>query len=163
MDMMSRRGLLGAMAKSGNIPAFMNHLESGTISLSDARTWIDIPSIAFPKGILVYSNDFDLQTNAKEDKDKLGAYAALYIAGSDDLSAIEISNNSYYIISYGAFYFTNWGQNTGGKNPTPRSSRTESRGIPYFDPVNRRFYFYGFGTGDYDFKQGIEYHWLAWD
>ena len=151
------------MAKSGNIPAFMNHLESGTVTLSDSNNvWIDIPSIAFPKGILVYSNDFDLATNAKADKDKLGAYAALYIAGSDDLSVISTTGNSY-IISYGAFYLTNWGQNTGQQSPSARMSRAESRGIPYFDYVNKRFYFYGFGEGEYDFKQGIEYHWIAWD
>jgi hypothetical protein len=155
-----RRGLMAQMA-NGKIPVFMNHLESGTVSLRSG-TWIDIPSIAFPKGILVYSNDFDLQTNSKADKDKLGAYAALYIAGSDDLSAIRTTGDSY-IISYGSFYYTNWGQNTNQQNPTSRSSRTETRGIPYFDYVNRRFYFYGFGEGDYDFKQDIEYHWLAWD
>lgn len=145
---------------SSNIPAFFNHLESGQVTLeSGGNTWISIPSIEFPKGILVFNNGFDLNT-AKTDKTVLGAYGALYIAGTDTL---QLNSSGYYTISYGTFYFTNWGQNTDQSNPSARTSRTESRGIPYFDPTQRRFYFYGFGTGDYDFKYNVTYNWLAWD
>ena len=157
-----RRGLLMQMAGGGDvpIPSFMNHLESGTITLeSGGNTWISLQDIALPKGILVFSNDFDLIT-AKTNKDVLGAYGALYLAGTDTLTP---QSSGYYAIAYGAFYFVNWGQNNDQGNPTARSSRTESRGIPYFDPANKRFYFHGFGTGEYDFKHNITYNWIAWD
>lgn len=139
------------------LPSFMNHMESGTVTLDSANTWISIPSIAFPKVILIYNNNFDF-LSAKADKPMIGAYGALYIAGSDALTP---NSMGYYTIAEGAFYFTNWGSS--GNYPNARSSRTESRGVPYFDPTNRRFYFHGFGTGEYDFKRDITYNWIAWD
>ena len=142
---------------NGKLPAFINHLESGTVTLeSEQNIWIPIPSIAMPKGILVYNNNFDY-ASAKADK-TLGAYGALYIAGSDELT---LNSYGYYPILGGAFYMIDWGTST--NYPMARASRGETRGVRFFNPQNRSFYFCGFGTGDYDFKNNVTYNWMAWD
>lgn len=148
------------MAGGGKIPAFMNHLESGSFTL-ESGTNIDIPlsNIDMPKGVLIYSNAFDLDM-AKTDKTMLGAYAAMYISGSN--TPVLASDNLYYLNKW-TMYAVNWGQNTDYSNPAWRSSRAENRGIRYFRPSNRTICLNGFGTGEYDFKNNVEYYWLAWD
>lgn len=157
--MMLRRGLM-MMAGGGKIPTFMNHLESGSFTL-ESGTYINIPlsNIDIPKGVLIYSNAFDLDM-AKTDKTMLGAYAAMYIAGNNTL--VLSGDNVYYLHRF-TMYAVNWGQNLDNSNPTWRSSRAESRGIRWFKPSNRTIALSGFGTGEYDFKNNVEYHWIAWD
>lgn len=144
----------------GKIPAFMNHLESGSFTL-ESGTNVDIPlsNIDMPKGVLIYSNAFDLDM-AKTDKTMLGAYAAMYIAGSN--TPVLSADNVYYLQKM-SMYAVNWGQNTDNSNPAWRSSRAEARGIRYFRPNNRTISLTGFGTGEYDFKHNITYNWIAWD
>ena len=153
-----RRGLMAQMA-SGKIPAFMNRLESGSFSVSSGyETKIALSNIDLPKGFLIYSNEFDL-FSAKADKPMLGAYAAMCILGTNTLVLLD---NVYYLQTI-SMYAVNWGQNTGSKNPTWRNSRTEDRGIRYFRPSNKTFHVRGFGDGEYDFKFGVTYNWIAWD
>ena len=153
-----RRALLG-MA-SGKIPAFFNHLDSGSFSVeSGTIAWVSMQNITNPKGIIVFSDAFDLDA-AKADKPMLGAYAACYIAGTDTLSP---DNNGNIPIARFTSYFVNWGQNTDNASPTFRTSRTEMRGIQLYDPQNKQFYMNGFGTGEYDFKYNVTYNWIAWD
>ena len=142
------------------IPSFMNHLESGTLLLeSGASTWISLQSITDPKGILFYSNDFDV-TSAKADKSLLGAFSALYIRGKE----VEIQSGTNYLSLFNSSsYMVNWGSGANNANSVPRNTRTESRGVAYFDSVNKRMYIHGFGTGEYDFKYNVQYNWIAWD
>lgn len=153
-----RRGLM--MMAGGKNPAFMNHLESGSFTL-ESGAYISIPltNIDLPKGVLVYSNAFDLDI-AKTDKTMFGAYAAMYIAGTN--TPVLSADNVYYLHKW-SMYAVNWGQNTDNSNPAWRSSRTETRGIRYFNPYNRTIFLAGFGTGEYDFKHNITYNWIAWD
>ena len=151
-----RRGL---MMVAGSKPEFMNHLESGSFSLdSGYETDIALSKIDLPKGILVYSDAFDLDS-AKADKPIVGAYIAIYIAGTNTLI---LQDNVYYIQRF-SMYAVNWGQNTNNENPAWRSSRTENRGIRYIRPSNKTFHLNGFGTGEYDFKHNVTYNWIAWD
>lgn len=146
----------------GKIPAFMNHLESGSFSLSSESGInyynIQLIDIEKPKGILVYSNAFDI-TNPKADKPLLGAYAALYTTGTGEPA---INGNAWSLQLYST-YAVNWGANTDQKNPSWRSSRTETRGIRWYTPSTRLVYLVGFGTGEYDFKYDVTYNWIAWD
>lgn len=149
-----------AQMANGQIPSFMNHLESGQINLeSGTDVNVSLTNIAMPKGIFIYSNAFDLDT-AKADKPMLGAYIALYIAGTDELT---LTSNNVYNLHVFSMYAVNWGQNVDSQNPAWRASRTESRGIYWFRPSTRVFNLRGFGSGEYDFKNGVTYNWIAWD
>lgn len=143
-------------------PSFFNHLDSGTIINDGSSSVITIPLSTIttvPKGILIYSNAFDLSSN-KADKPSLGAYCALFIKGSDEL--IISSDNVYYLTGRSGYYI-NWGADTNSKYPTKRDSRTEPRGLYYYQPSTNSFAVRGFGTGEYDFKYNIPYYWIAWD
>ena len=143
-------------------PSFFNHIESGTF-INDQNTYsLEIPLQQIqhvPKGVLVYSNAFDTDSD-KTDKPSLGPYAALFIAGTGEIPLS--SDNVYYLTAYSGYY-VNWGGDSNQKSPTKRDSRLESRGLHYFRPSNNSFAIRGFGTGDYDFKYNIPYHWIAWD
>lgn len=142
------------------LPSFMNHLESGTFTVeSGTDKNIELSGISLPKGIIIFSNGFDL-TSAKADKPLLGAYAAFYVAGSDVLTP---GSNYYVNLAYYTMYAVNWGQNTNNMNPVWRNSRTESRGIRGFYTNTKKIYMNGFGTGEYDFQYNVEYKWIAWD
>lgn len=144
----------------GSLPSFMNHLESGSFTLSSGtETNIELNEISLPKGILVFSNGFDL-TSAKSSKPLLGAYAALYIAGSDVLTP---GSNGYIAFQNYSMYAVNWGQNTDNMNPSWRGSRTESRGIRGVYTNTKKILMNGFGTGEYDFQYNVQYNWIAWD
>lgn len=143
------------LVNNASLPSFINHLDSGTILLESGNSvWIQLSTVQNLKGLLIFNNDFNLG-QPQANRPFVGAYGALYLAGSNEWST---SNQGYKIISDGAYYFTN-----NLTYPSPRTSRTESRGVPYYDTENNRVYFYGFGTGDYDFKYNIPYHWIAWD
>ena len=137
----------------------MNHLESGSFTLeSGASTSLSLSNIDLPKGVLIFSNAFDL-SSPKADKPMLGTYMATYVAGTDTLS---LRDNVYYLSDF-SMYAVNWGQSTDDKNPVWRSTRTENRGIRWFNPSNKSITVTGFGTGEYDFKYNVQYNWIAWD
>ena len=146
---------------SGKIPAFFNHLESGQFSLTSGETgtWVNMQQISLPKGILIYSNAFDI-TSAKEDKPLLGAYCAYYIAGTDELTPGSDGNIAIGGIS---FYLTNWGRVGATNNPISYNTSATSRGLDAIKPTNKAFHIRGFGTTEYDFKTEITYNWIAWD
>lgn len=149
------------MAQGANLPNFMNHFEYGSFSSDTTGDYdLQLKVITEPKGILIFSNDFNMY-DAKVDKTALGAYGALFIAPADISQAA--TTNGWVICSPNAFYFTNWGQNTDQSNSSARYSRTETRGIAYYKPSTKEIRFRGFGTGDYDFKLNVIYNWIVWD
>lgn len=159
------------MAGGGQIPAFMNHLESGSFQLDSAPTGgygygeyiIQLSDISKPKGILLYSNEFNMFDN-KADKPMLGAFASLYIAPADIDNATMI--NGYTGIYPLIWYYLNWGQGSGEQYPTVRRSEYESnRGIYLYNETLKQIIIRGFiaGQSDYDFKLNTLYHWLVWD
>ena len=152
---------VGVGLKSGPIPTFFNDVEYGNFTLeSGSSIWVSLSRITDPKGILVYNDTFDVQS-AKDDKPVLGAYAAIAIV---EASSIESEASGYKQVSSFATYAVNWGTAVGNYNyPAWRSSRTETRGIRFYDQVQNRFHVVGFGTGDYDFKLNTTYHWMAWE
>lgn len=90
----------------------------------------------------------------------LGAFASVFIDGTP---RIPLSSYHNYILSYYVVYANNWSSGTSGASATWRSGTTGSRGIYYYDPFTKELHLRGFGTGEYDFKQGIEYHYFIWD
>lgn len=165
MDMMEvRRRVMLSMG--GKIPSFMNQFEYGSFMLTDSTktTYEIILKNDYPncmKGILIYSNEFDIDS-PKAEKPILGAYAAVYIMGA---------NGAVYSEQYGAYlninvesrYAVNWVESVDNKSPAWRSSRTEPRGISFYRPSTKTLSIRGFGTGEYDFKRNVEYHYLVWD
>lgn len=162
MDVMSlRRGLLSAMASGGGIPSFMNHLEGGQFSVSsEAYANIQLTNITQPKGILIYSNDFNLYS-AKADKPKLGCYSALFIAGSDQYD--QPTAQGSYIYSSNAYILENWGEGTNQEYTKAFATRTSNRGIRALKISDNFISVAGFGTGEYDLQLDTTYNWIAWD
>ena len=140
-------------------PSFFNHLSSGSFVVESGTSVTIQTTISNPSGILIFSNDlFDLSTD-KADKQVLGSYAALYLKGDPEPSYW----GSKQIISDFSFYFCNWGSAGSERYPAQRASRTENRGLRYFNTSTQEIEMNGFGTGDYDFKYNTPYHWIAWD
>jgi len=165
MDMIELRRRV-MLSMGGKIPSFMNQFEYGSFMLTDStKTSYDIilkndyPNCM--KGILIYSNEFDIDS-PKADKPMLGAYAAVYIMGANGAVYNE-QYAAYQSIYMESTYAVNWGQDTDGKSPVWRSSRTETRGISFYRPSTKTLEIIGFGTGEYDFKRNVEYHYLVWD
>lgn len=159
--MMERRALISLLGNAIPMPTFFNHLESGQFSLESGTTatWVYLSEISLPKGIVVYSNAFDEDT-AKDDKPMLGGYAMFYIAGTDELTP---DNNGLINIARFCFNLVNWGQTGNTQNPNSYGSRAISRGIDAINLNDKGFHVRGFGTNEYDFKQGVTYNWIAWD
>lgn len=150
------------------LPLFMNHLESGSFSVETTSDvygehTIQLKTISKPKGILLYSNGFNM-FDAKSDKPLLGAFASLYIAPADIDNASKI--NGWTNISSLMWYFVNWGTNANGASPTARRSNAEmSRGVYLYNESTKQIQLRGFisSQSDYDFKFNHTYHWLVWD
>ena len=155
-----RRGLMAQMA-SGKLPAFFNHLLSGSFVVDSGQSSIiiQVGGISDPKGILLFSDEpFDLMS-AKAEKPMLGAYGASYIRGSEEPARLGVRQT----INDEAYYFVNWGSSGSDKFPAARASRTENRGLRYYNTETCAIEMNGFGSGDYDFKQGVKYNWIVWD
>lgn len=143
------------------LPSFINCLDSGEITVQNGDPnafWVGYKNIETPKGIMLYSNDFDL-ISAKTNKSLLGAVAAWFIAGNQ---LKDPDANGWIDITGMSGYAVNWGSGATQEKITNRSSHSESRGMRLLDLVNKRFYMQGFGTSEYDFKYDIVYHWIAW-
>lgn len=151
-----------SLVNNAPLPSFVNNIDSGEIIVQNGEPtsfWVTYKNIEVPKGIILYSNDFDL-ISAKTNKTLLGAIAAWFIAGNQ---LKDPDANGWIDITGMAGYGVNWGSGGNQEKITNRSSHSETRGIRLLDLINHRFYLQGFGTGEYDFKYNIPYHWIAWD
>lgn len=147
----------------GGKPSFVNNFEFGSFTVpEESSTHVITLQGEYetcPKGIIIFSNAFDLTSN-KADKPMLGAFAAAFFSGTP---AVPLSSHNNYILSYYSTYCVNWENGSPGARPTWRSSMGGARGIYFYEPSTKALNLRGFGTGEYDFKQGIEYHYLIWD
>ena len=147
----------------GGKPSFMNNFEGGSFTVpEDSSTHVltlQEEYETYPKGIIIFSDAFDI-TSAKADKPLLGAFAAAFFSGTP---AVPLSSYNNYILSYYSTYGVNWESGSSGARPSWRRSISETRGIYYYEPTTKELYLRGFGTGEYDFKTGVEYHYLIWD
>jgi hypothetical protein len=147
----------------GGKPSFVNNFEFGSFTVPEESSThvltLQGDYATYPKGIIIFSNAFDL-TSAKADKPMLGAFAAAFFSGTP---AVPLSSYNNYILSYYSTYCVNWESGSPGARPTWRLSKGESRGLYFYEPSTKALNLRGFGTGEYDFKQGIEYHYLVWD
>ena len=147
----------------GGKPSFMGNFESGSFTVPEGSSThaltLQGEYETCPKGIIIFSNAFDTE-NPKSDKPMLGAFAAVFVDGTP---SVPLSSYHNYILSYYSTYCVNWESGSPGARPTWRRSISEARGIYYYQPNTKELNLRGFGTGEYDFKQGIEYHYLIWD
>lgn len=147
----------------GGKPSFTNNFEFGsfTVPIGSSTHALTLQGEyeTYPKGIIIFSNAFDL-TSAKADKPMLGAFAAAFFSGTP---AVPMSSYNNYILSYYSTYCVNWESGSPGARPTWRGSKGESRGIYFYEPSTKVLNLRGFGDGEYDFKQGVEYRYLIWD
>ena len=154
-------GLAYVKSGGGSIPSFMNHFESGSFEVTSGSEYnIQLTDISEPKGVLVFSNGFNLYS-AKEDKPLLGAFMAVFIAGTD--TEDQPISSGVRNVGYNTQYAYNFGSDTNNAKSSAGNTRTTNRGVKALKITDKRVLLGGFGTGEYDFKYNVTYNWIAWD